>query len=88
MSEELKDVSPRRRYTTKDVTVPKSGLVVNMGSFWICEDGDPTKALFFGQSAQCNKDKRICEWTLNGYYKGHDNLQIVFIEYAYVPQVD
>lgn len=85
---EDKDVTPRRKYQTKDVTEPKTGLVVKMGYWWICEDGDPTKALFFGTAAQCNKDKRISEWTLNGYYKGHDNLQLVFIPYAYVPQVD
>lgn len=84
MTKELKPV----KYTTKDVTVPKDGLVLKTGNFWLCEDGDPARALFHGQTPQCNKDRRVAEWVLNGAYKAHDNLQIVFIDFAYVPPVD
>jgi hypothetical protein len=76
------------KYTTKDVTKPKTGLVVYMGNFWLCEDGDPTKALFYGPAPQCNKDKRILHWRINNPNNLPENTQIVFINYAYVPQAD
>jgi hypothetical protein len=81
-------VAKKIKYHTIDVTIPKSMLVVRKDCYWLCEDGDPTKALFCHQTPQCNTDKRIAEWVLNGAYKAHDNLQIVFIELAYVPQID
>lgn len=84
MTEELKPV----KYTTKDVTIPVDGFVLNKAKYWLCEDGDPTKALYFWKTAQCNGDKRILEWALKHTYKAHDNLQIVFIDFAYVPPVD
>jgi len=87
MSEELQQAR-KVKYHTKDVTEPKDGLVIKRDNFWLCEDGDPTCALFFWKTAQCNKDKRVLEWSLKNTYKDHDNLQIVFIDYAYVPQID
>lgn len=77
-----------KKFSTKDVTEPKSGLVCYTESWWICLDGDPKKALFYGSSPQCNKDKRIGEHLLKGdLYKGM-NVSIVFIDVAYVPQRD
>lgn len=87
MSEELQ-VAKKVKYHTKDVTKPIDGLVIKKDCFWLCEDGDPERALFFWKTPQCNKDKRVAEWSLNNTYKAHDNIQIVFIELAYVPKVD
>lgn len=89
MSEELIPEPPRRvNYRTEDVTIPIDGYVLKKDKYWLCEDGDPKKALFFWKTAQCNGDKRILEWSLKHSYKAHDNLQIVFIEFAYTPPVD
>jgi hypothetical protein len=76
------------KYTTKDVTQPKEGLVVRKDSYWLCENGDPAKAFFWGPAPQCNKDKRIMDWRLSQPNTIPDNAQIVFIEYAYIPQVN
>lgn len=77
------------KFNTKDVTEPKEGLVVSRGAWWLCKDGDPTKALFFGNCPQANKDKRIPEWSLNQErYKAIGNLQIVYIDIAYIPRQD
>lgn len=70
-------------YNTKDITTPKSGLEVYKDKFWLCEGGDPKKALFYGASPQCNSDKRIQERALA---LSPVNTQIVFMETAFVPQ--
>lgn len=75
------------KYTTKDVTTPVDGFTLMKDKYWLCEDGDPTKALYFWKTAQCNGDKRVLEWALNHTYKAHNNLKIVFIDFAYVPPV-
>lgn len=77
------------KFNTKDVTKPKEGLVVMKAAYWLCVDGDPTKALFFGNAPQTNKDKRIPEWSLKqDRYKAVGNLQIIYIETAYAPRQD
>jgi hypothetical protein len=77
-----------KKFTTRDIVTPKPGLMVYGPSYWLCEDGDPKKALFYGTSAQCNKDRRIPEMMLKGMRKDRTDLQIVFVETAYVPQRD
>lgn len=75
-------------FTTKDVTTPQSGLVVYKNRYWNCIDGDPTKALFYGNSPQCNGDIKVQQWMIKtDLYKGM-NVKPVFIETAYVPQRD
>lgn len=77
------------KFNTKDVTEPKEGLVVVKASHWLCIDGDPTQALFFGSTPQCNRNKAIPEWSLKqDRYKAFGNLQIVYIETAFVPRQD
>jgi hypothetical protein len=74
-------------FNTKDVTEPKEGLVVYKDAYWLCVDGDPKRALFFGNSPQCNKDKRIQEWAMKqDQYANRGDLQIIHIETAFVPQ--
>lgn len=74
----------------QDVTVPRNGYTVYSGNYWLCVDGDPCKALFYGTSPQCNRDKRIGDHMINsdayGEYSG--KLQIVFIENAFVKPID
>lgn len=78
-----------RQLAIKDVVTPKPGLMVNGPCYWLCEDGDPKKALFYGDSPQCNSDKRIPESMLKSrIYEGVRNLQIVFIQTSYVPRRD
>lgn len=74
------------KFNTKDVTIPKEGLVVYKDAYWLCVNGDPTQALFFGSSPQCNKNKTIQEWAMKqDQYAKRGNLSIVFIETAFVP---
>lgn len=75
------------KYRTKDVTIPEDGLVIRKDSYWLCEGGDPSKALFFGPAPQCNKDKRILDWRLNNPNNIPENTQIAFIETAYIPNM-
>lgn len=73
-------------YNTKDVTTAKAGLEVYKDSYWLCEDGDPKKALFWGKSPQCNRNKGIVERGLNNLPDVPIGAQIVFVETAFVPQ--
>jgi hypothetical protein len=86
MAEELQQAR-KVKYHTKDVTIPQTGLVVRKDHYWLCEDGDPAKALFHNTTPQCNSDKRCTEWVLNNAYKSHNNIQIVFIDIAFIPQI-
>lgn len=70
---------------TKDVTVPKDNLIVYKDYYWLCEEGKPQNACFFGSSPQCNKDKRVAEMVLNNCYADAKCISIIFIEIAYVP---
>lgn len=72
--------------TTRDVTIPRHGLIVYTNNYWYCQDGDPTKALFAGDSPQCNKNKSIMDNQINNlHYKGF-NPKVVHIPVAYVPE--
>ena len=73
-------------YKTLDVTEPKNGLVVYKDGYWICKDSDPKQAYFFGTSPQSNSNKAISEWVLKRTFEEKDNVGIVFIPIAYIPQ--
>jgi hypothetical protein len=73
------------KYKTKDVQTPVNGRQVYLNYWWLCEGGDPQKALFVGQSAQCNKDKRIIDMALEKIYYNNTSLQVVQIPIAYLP---
>lgn len=73
------------KFNFKDIKTPKSGLQVYTDSYWLCENGDTTKALFFGDSPQCNRNKKICESTSDHKMYKEFNLSIVFVPVAYVP---
>lgn len=78
-------------FNTKDITTPKEGLVVMENKYWMCEDGDPAKALFYGNHPQCNQNENVIKYALKeeasmNYAKGFKNLQSVFVKTAFVPQ--
>lgn len=74
-------------FNTKDVTEAKDGLVVYKNAYWLCVDGSPQHALFFGNAPQCNANIKVQEWALKqDQYSKRGDLQIVFIETAFVPQ--
>lgn len=71
-----------------DITQPKSGYTVYVNKYWLCDE-NPSKAIFYGNSAQCNDDEQImlrsgfgnlCE--LNDRLK--INAKIIFVPIAYV----
>lgn len=74
------------KLTEQDVTTPKEGLVCYLNSHWLCVDGDPKRAMFFGTSPQANTNEQIGHHLLktNPIYDGL-NLQVVHIPIAYVP---
>lgn len=73
-------------FKTKDVTEPKDGLVVYKNTHWLCVNGDPKQALFFGNAPQCNSNVKVLEWSLKRDQYANRGLQIVFIETAFVLQ--
>jgi hypothetical protein len=73
------------KYRTVDVQTPANGRQVYLDYWWLCENGDPKKALFLNASAQCNKNKQIVEMVWNGAWKAAENLKIVKIPIAYLP---
>lgn len=77
------------RFHTLDITEPKEGLVVMMDRWWLCVEGDPKRAMFFDNSPQCNRIKKIAEHNhrVIRYPEGFTNIQTIFVEMAYVPQV-
>lgn len=72
------------KFNEIDVTEPVSGRTVYRGAYWVCVEGDPKRALFYGSSPQCNTNKSIVERNLNTLYKGL-KVSALFIDIAYVP---
>lgn len=72
------------QFNQVDVTKPVSGRVVYKNAYWHCVNGDPTKALFYGTSPQCNENKKISESILKRLHNENSEVEIVFIETAFV----
>lgn len=70
-------------YKIVDVTKPIEGRVVITNSYWQCVDGNPEKALYFGETPQCNKNKAVSERLCKNLLEEKDNVKVVFIEVAY-----
>ncbi len=72
-----------------DVTEPKSGYTVYVNKYWLV-DGDAKRALFYGNSAQCNNDEEIMKRC--GFFRNLPELKeklkiepkIVFVPVSYV----
>lgn len=79
----------KKGYSTEDVQTPFSGRVVMTNVYCLCKDNDPTQAIFFNGTAQCNKHRQIPERMLE-YTKektGWD-VGVVFFETAFRPPVN
>lgn len=74
------------KYKTIDVTTPLEGRVVYKGRWWLCKDGDPTQAVFYQHSPQCNNNELIPR-SLLAYTqeKSGWEVQAIFIPVAFVP---
>lgn len=73
-----------------DIITPKPGLVVGGPSYWMCKNGDPKQALFFGKSAQRNTNKSVVEHLLksNPIYAKLEGIEIVYVEMSFLAPVD
>lgn len=78
----------KKLFNVKDVRTAKDGMIVRVNCYWVCLDGDPTTALFYGESPQCNKDKRICDHSIETemYKDFSDRLQVILVPVSYIPQ--
>lgn len=76
------------KYKTVDVSKPLNGRVVVMNRHWLCVDGDPSKAVIYDETPQCNAHQSIVDRMLR-YTKERTgwNVEAVFIEVAYRPQI-
>jgi len=72
-------------FNTRDITIPKEGFFVYKDKYWVCVDGDPAKAVFFGDNPQCNRYDRIVEHGIKTKLYGDMNVSAVFVETAFVP---
>lgn len=73
-----------KAYTTADVTSPQEGYTVVLDSYWLCQDGDPQKAVFFQNLPVRNKDRKIPERLLPHTEKATGwDLEVVHLEVAY-----
>jgi hypothetical protein len=73
------------KYQTKDVTQPFGGATVYVNTFWLCVDGDLTKALFYKNNyPQCNRNKNMMDWALKNAKDLPENTSAVFATVSYV----
>lgn len=73
----------KKDFKEVDITVPKEGRVILMNRYWACVKGVPTKALYYGNSPQCNKNESIMKWTNDRLFTKEDNVHVVFVPIAY-----
>lgn len=74
------------KYKTVDVSIIKAGRVVVLDTYWLCKNGNPSEAVYYGESAQCNAHKSIADRFVNmTSEKTGWNLEVVFIPVAYRP---
>ena len=75
-------------FHVKDISTPKNGYTVYKDRWWACF-GDEKKAIFYGNSPQCNSSKEIAQHVTNGYkdeLEKHyeEEVNFVFVPIAYV----
>lgn len=75
-------------YSTRNVRQPFQGAVVRTNAYWVCVEGDPERAVFFGLSPQCNASEIFVRsrWGLGRIEKATNwKLSVVYIPVAYIP---
>ncbi len=76
-------------FNFKNIIEPLQNYIVYKNYYWLCLNGNHEQALFFGDGPQCNKDERVCKWMLDQkQFKELGNLEIVFIETAFIKKRD
>ena len=77
-----------KKYQTFDVTEPKNGSIVMLNKYWLCVDGDRTRAIFYDNVAQCNSHEPIPQ-RMKAYTEQRTgwNTKVVFIEIAFRPNL-
>jgi hypothetical protein len=74
------------KFTTHDINEIKTGRVVICNAYWLCKDGDTKQAIFYGSTAQCNKNRSIPD-----RLKAHTEkktgwkVEVVYVEIAFRP---
>lgn len=80
--------SKTKGYKTVDVATPLSGRLLMTDCYWLCRDGDPKQAIFFNDTAQCNKHKSIPERMIEFTERRTGwSVGVVFVPFAYRPQI-
>lgn len=70
----------------RDVTQPIPGYITVGSVYWLCKNGDPTQALFWGQFPQYNSNPDTVKHMMNeNMYKEVGGLEMVFMQLSYIP---
>ena len=80
-------MSDALKYHEVDVLHPRvdTAVYVYGPRYWACRNGDPTRALFYQGSPQCNSMESVMKRALERRFG--DDVEIVFLERAYVPMI-
>ena len=75
------------KFTTKDIATPRNGAVLLLRSYWACIDGQPDKAVFWDNVAQCNQHKAVAKRiAANVSEKTGWKIELRFVQMAFRPQ--
>lgn len=72
-------------FNFKNIETPDNGEQVYRNHYWLCENGDTEKALFYGNSPQCNTNELICKLMISKKQYQGKNLEVVFVDLAFAP---
>lgn len=76
----------KRVWSTVDITKPIPGYIVVEPTWYLCVDGDPTKALFYMGFPQRNSSKAVVDALITSkVFKAFTNVSAVFLEISYSP---
>lgn len=81
-------IMKNKQYRAIDVTKIATGKIVVLDRYWLCKDGDPSKAIFYNSTPQCNASKSLPDRLLEYTEKetGWD-VSVVFIKIGYKPSL-
>lgn len=71
-------------FELRDVTKASTGKIVYSNYYWICKDGDPKQALYYGDAPQCNLNEDLASKYADILDKKLNySVSPVFLEIAY-----
>ena len=72
----------KSKYSFVDVTQPQEGKEVFLNRWWVCQNGNPTEAVYYlGKFPQCSIYKEVVQ-NMNSY-KTVENPSLVFLAVSY-----